>query len=190
MEDQQPRSIGARMASAACARDSRAPSARYWFLLRHRPSRHARGSPSRLARRPVLDRSVSCPPIMGLVGLPGDAALVFISSVFLNIYSADRRSLLDVPSTCGSATILAIMCLTAHNLIVETAVMKKTGSSGSKMVFLRIVARLRRRLRLQPPFAGLPEVRPLLLGVDIRRAPGISSACLPPGASRPPVTRP
>jgi hypothetical protein len=37
-----------------------------------------------------------------------------------------------------SATILAIMCLTAHNLFVETAVMRKTGSSGLKMVFLRI----------------------------------------------------
>jgi len=35
-------------------------------------------------------------------------------------------------------TILAIMCLTAHNLIVETAVMKKSGSSAVKMVVMRI----------------------------------------------------
>ena len=76
-------------------------------------------------------------PAMGLVGLPGEASLVFISSVFLNIYSA-----IAVASSLAldlrAATILAIMCLTAHNLLVETAVMKKTGSSGLKMVLLRI----------------------------------------------------
>jgi hypothetical protein len=76
-------------------------------------------------------------PAMGLVGLPGEASLVFISSVFLNIYSAIAVAL-SMPLDLRMATILAIMCLTAHNLIVETAVMKKTGSSGVKMVLLRI----------------------------------------------------
>ena len=76
-------------------------------------------------------------PLMDLVGLPGGASLVFISSVFLNIYSAIAVAL-TMSLDMRSATILAIMCLTAHNLIVETAVMKKTGSSGTKMVFMRI----------------------------------------------------
>jgi spore maturation protein SpmB len=76
-------------------------------------------------------------PLMGLVGLPGRASLVFFFSVFLNIYSAIAVAL-TMSLDMRSATILAIMCLTAHNLIVETAVMKKTGSSGTKMVFLRI----------------------------------------------------
>jgi Nucleoside recognition. len=78
-------------------------------------------------------------PAMKLIGLPGAAALVFISSVFLNIYSA-----IAVASSMAldlrAATILAIMCLTAHNMIVETTVMKKTGSSGAKMVALRVIA--------------------------------------------------
>jgi Nucleoside recognition. len=78
-------------------------------------------------------------PVMSLVGLPGEAALVFISSLFLNIYSAIAVAL-SMHLDMRSATILAIMCLTAHNLIVETAVMKKTGSSGAKMVLLRIAA--------------------------------------------------
>jgi hypothetical protein len=78
-------------------------------------------------------------PAMGLIGLPGEASLVFISSAFLNIYSAIAVGL-SMSLDLRSATILAIMCLTAHNLIVETAVMKKTGSSAAKMLLLRIVA--------------------------------------------------
>jgi spore maturation protein SpmB len=76
-------------------------------------------------------------PLMGLVGLPGEASLVFIVSIFLNIYSAIAIAL-SMSLDMRAVTILAIMCLTAHNLIVETAVMRKTGSSGTKMVFLRI----------------------------------------------------
>jgi len=78
-------------------------------------------------------------PLMQFIGLPGAAALVFITSAFLNIYSAIAVAF-SMSLDMRSATILAIMCLTAHNLIVETAVMRKTGSSGLKMVFLRILA--------------------------------------------------
>ncbi|MEI6387422.1 MAG: nucleoside recognition domain-containing protein [Spirochaetota bacterium] len=76
-------------------------------------------------------------PLMRLVGLPGEAALVIISSVFLSLYSAIAVAgslALDL----REATLLAFMCLTAHNLIVETAVMRKTGSSAIKMVVLRL----------------------------------------------------
>jgi hypothetical protein len=76
-------------------------------------------------------------PLMGLFGLPGGAALVFITSIFLNIYSAIAVAM-SMAIDLRTATILAIMCLTAHNMIVETAVMRKTGSSGIKMVVLRI----------------------------------------------------
>lgn len=82
-----------------------------------------------------------CAPAMGLLGLPGDAALVFISSIFLNIYSAIAVAG-SISLDMRGLTILAIMCLTAHNLVVETAVMKKTGSSATKMVVLRISSAL------------------------------------------------
>jgi hypothetical protein len=98
-------------------------------------------------------------PAMGLAGLPGEAALVFISSVFLNIYSAIAVAL-SMRLDARAATILAIMCLTAHNVIVETAVMKKTGSSGLKMVALRIgaafVAAFAFNLLLPASLAGIP----------------------------------
>lgn len=76
-------------------------------------------------------------PFMALLGLPGESALILISSVFLNIYSA-----LAVASQMAisqrSMIIIAIICLTAHNMIIETAVMKKTGSSAIKMILIRL----------------------------------------------------
>lgn len=77
-------------------------------------------------------------PVMKFLGLPGSASLAIISSVFLNIYSA-----IAVIETIGlggrELAIVAIMCLIAHNLPVELAIMKKTGSSVFRMAFLRLV---------------------------------------------------
>ncbi|MBU0928101.1 MAG: transporter [Spirochaetes bacterium] len=76
-------------------------------------------------------------PAMGLLGLPGEAAVVLLSSALLNVYSA-IAVIETLPLSTREITILAIMCLTAHNLIIETAVMRKSGSSAFKMVVLRI----------------------------------------------------
>lgn len=76
-------------------------------------------------------------PLMRLIGLPGEAALVFVSSMLLNIYSAMAVAG-SLNLDLREATILAMMCLTAHNLIVETTVMRKTGSRALKMVLLRV----------------------------------------------------
>lgn len=76
-------------------------------------------------------------PLFGLMGLPGEASLVFITSIFLNIYSA-IAVIGQLPLTIREITILAVMCLIAHNLIVETAVQKKTGSKAWHMVALRL----------------------------------------------------
>jgi len=78
-------------------------------------------------------------PLMRLVGLPGEAALVFLSAALLNNYSA-IAVMGTLSLSLRSATILAIMSLTAHNLIVETTVMKSLGSSAFKMVLLRILS--------------------------------------------------
>jgi hypothetical protein len=76
-------------------------------------------------------------PGMNLLGLSGESALVLVSAILLNNYSA-IAVMETLPLTMREVTILAIMALTAHNLIVETAVMKKTSSSAFKMVVLRI----------------------------------------------------
>jgi spore maturation protein SpmB len=76
-------------------------------------------------------------PLMHYLGLPGEAALVLISSVFINIYSA--LAVIGTLNLSGrELTVLAAMCFLAHNFLVECAVMKKTGSSLTKMVFLRL----------------------------------------------------
>lgn len=77
-------------------------------------------------------------PAFGLIGLKGEAALVYISSAFLNVYSA-IAVMTSLDFTIREMTILAIMSLVAHNLIVETAVQKKTGSKAWHMVALRII---------------------------------------------------
>jgi len=76
-------------------------------------------------------------PMMRLIGLPGEAALVFISGALLTNYSA-IAVMGSLALSLRDATILALMCLTAHNLIVETAVMKSAGSSAVKMLLLRL----------------------------------------------------
>lgn len=76
-------------------------------------------------------------PLFNLVGLPGATAIVFITSIFLPLYAA-IAVMASLAMTMREATILALMCLIAHNLIVECAVTKKTGSSFFGMVALRI----------------------------------------------------
>lgn len=80
-------------------------------------------------------------PLMHYLGLPGEAALALISSIFINIYSA--LAVIGTLNLTGrELTVLAGMCFLAHNFFVECAVMKKTGSSLTKMVFLRFFSAL------------------------------------------------
>lgn len=76
-------------------------------------------------------------PIMRILGLEGQASLVFITAMFLNIYSA-IAVIGTLPLYPREIIILASMCLIAHNLVVESTVMRKTGSSVTKMVLLRV----------------------------------------------------
>ncbi|MDA3929583.1 MAG: hypothetical protein PF541_11535, partial [Prolixibacteraceae bacterium] len=77
-------------------------------------------------------------PFFTLIGLPGKSALVLLTSVFANIYSA-----IAVITTLGfeyrSALILAVMCLISHAFIIEAAVIKKTGSNILYMLALRLI---------------------------------------------------
>jgi len=76
--------------------------------------------------------------VMQLLGLKGESALVFISGALVNNYSA-IAAMGSLTLSLRDATILAIMSLIAHNLIVESAVMKSAGSSALKMALLRII---------------------------------------------------
>ena len=77
-------------------------------------------------------------PMFSLIGLPGSAALVFITSMILNIYSA-IAVISTLPFSERELTILALMCLISHNYFVETAIQKKTGSSAVKITMVRFI---------------------------------------------------
>ncbi|MFN8256357.1 MAG: nucleoside recognition protein [Bacteroidales bacterium] len=78
-------------------------------------------------------------PVFNLVGLSGQCSLVFITAILLHLYSA-IAVIGSLSLNMREITILAIMCLIAHNLIIETMVQKKTGSSAIRMLVLRIGA--------------------------------------------------
>ena len=81
--------------------------------------------------------SIYLAPVFKFIGLSGEAVIVFLTAILLNIYAA-----IAVIATLGfdfrSVTLLAVMCLIAHNLIIETAIQKKTGASAAYMVILRL----------------------------------------------------
>lgn len=78
-------------------------------------------------------------PVFSIVGLPGESAIVFISSIFLPLY-APIAIIASLNLDMREITILALMCLISHNLIVETAIQKKTGSSAINIFVLRLLS--------------------------------------------------
>ena len=87
---------------------------------------------------PISYISSFASPLFTLIGLPGDAALVFVTSIFTNIYTVIALlSTLDF--SVRESLIMATMCLISHNFVVETIVLQKTGSSAVWMVILRVL---------------------------------------------------
>ena len=80
-------------------------------------------------------------PLFIHLGLPGSTAIVYITSIFLPLY-APLAIIMSMSMTLRELTILALMCQTAHNLPVESAIQAKTGSSFWGMFSLRIVTSL------------------------------------------------
>lgn len=86
----------------------------------------------------ILDRiSEVLAPVFSRVGLPGETAIVFITSIFSPLY-APIALITSMSLGVREATILALMCLTSHNLMVESSVQAKTGSSFWGMTLLRL----------------------------------------------------
>jgi hypothetical protein len=80
-----------------------------------------------------------CAPLFAWFGLPGESALVFVTASLVNIYACIAViETLDL--TSRTITILALMCLISHNLAVETAVQKKTGTSFALILVVRVLA--------------------------------------------------
>ncbi|MDD2425818.1 MAG: nucleoside recognition domain-containing protein [Bacteroidales bacterium] len=78
-------------------------------------------------------------PLFSLMGLPGEAALAYVTGYFVNVYSA-IAVIVTLNLDVRAITILSVMVLCSHNMITETAVQKKTGSSAVRMVIVRTLS--------------------------------------------------
>ena len=86
---------------------------------------------------PWISDAVS--PVFRIFGLPGAAALAYVSGYFVNVYSA-----IAVMSTLEmdwrALTILCTMVMCSHSMVLETAVLRKTGANGVRMVIVRTLS--------------------------------------------------
>ena len=95
-------------------------------------------------------------PVFHIFGLPGDAALAYVSAYFINIYSGIAViSTLDM--TVRQITILGTMNLAAHALVAETAIQKKTGTPIKHMVIVRTLASITLGIVMNLILPGRPQ---------------------------------
>jgi spore maturation protein SpmB len=80
-------------------------------------------------------------PAMSLLGLPGDAALVFVAGAGLNLYTAVAVAA-NLSLSVKQITVLAVLCLDCHNLPVECAVQKQAGNGVLAMLTVRLLTGL------------------------------------------------
>lgn len=83
---------------------------------------------------PLISKFLS--PVFNFIGLPGEAALPFVTGYFVNVYAA-ISVMVAFDFDVRVITILSVMVMCAHNMITETAVQKKTGSSAVGITLCR-----------------------------------------------------
>lgn len=83
--------------------------------------------------------SATLGPLFNHFGLPGEAALAYVSGYFVNMY-AMLAIAGSMDLTARAITILGVMSLCSHNMITETAVQGKTGANPVRVVITRTMA--------------------------------------------------
>lgn len=88
---------------------------------------------------PILDMiSDLFAPLMGFLGLPGEAALVLVLGNLVNLYAA-VGAMASLTLTVKEVMILSIMLSFSHSLLVETALARRIGVPALKVVAVRIL---------------------------------------------------
>ena len=110
-------------------------------------------------------------PLFQLIGLQGNAAIVYFSSLFLPLY-APIAIIATLPLTLREITILALMCLITHNLPIECAVQRRSGTPFWQTLVIRLTFSilggillnliLPESLILSPYFRGTSEAEGVL----------------------------
>ena len=81
--------------------------------------------------------SIYTAPLFRLIGLQGNAAIVYFSSLFLPLY-APIAIIATLPLSLREITILALMCLITHNLPIECAVQRRSGTPFWHTLVIRL----------------------------------------------------
>lgn len=76
-------------------------------------------------------------PVMDLMGLPGEGAAALVIGNVINQYAA-IGAMAALTLNTREVTVMALVLLISHNLLVETAVSKKTGINVTSLVLVRI----------------------------------------------------
>ncbi len=82
-----------------------------------------------------------CDPLMRFVGLPGEAALAVVTGMFLNFYAA-IGIIIALGLSAWQITIIAVMLSCCHELVIETAIIKKTGIRAWPILGIRLATAL------------------------------------------------
>lgn len=80
-------------------------------------------------------------PLFRLIGLPGEAAVIFVSGAMAGTY-AGISAMMSIQLTMRQATIVGLMIALCHALPMECSVNRMTGSSFWRMALLRILMAL------------------------------------------------
>jgi len=84
-----------------------------------------------------------CEPVMSLVGLPAETALILATNFLVGIYGAGAALVTlsgDISLTVANMTVLGGMLLFAHSLPIEQTLVKKTGVSLIFSTVMRLLA--------------------------------------------------
>jgi len=76
-------------------------------------------------------------PLMGLLGLPGEAAGALVIGNVINQYAA-IGAIAAIPMNTREITVISLVLLISHNILIETAVSKRTGIKVRSLVLIRI----------------------------------------------------
>jgi len=82
-------------------------------------------------------------PLMGVIGLPSELGIIWVTALVVNIYAALILFINILPSldvTVAQITILTVAMLLCHNLLVESAISRSAGVSFLFTAFYRLVS--------------------------------------------------
>jgi spore maturation protein SpmB len=76
-------------------------------------------------------------PLMRFMGLPGEAALALVTGMLFNFYAA-LGIILAMGLSAWQITTMAVILSCCHELVLETAIIRKTGISAWPILGIRL----------------------------------------------------